>query len=99
MVATPWPYAGDGCSFLLWAVPEVVISPGRLFASMLRDSFDGEGACGKRVHQQIAQALDLAPSPCLHCLDDPPLQGPYPTVTRGPVDLVPARCRQARGRL
>ena len=98
-VATPLTHAVDGSGFLLWRLPEFVIAPRRLFAGVLGHPSDGESARGQRVHQQIAQALDLAPSPCLPCLDDPPLQGPYPTVTRGPVDLVPAQGRQARGRL
>src|SRR5262249_14186878 len=43
---------------------------------------------------QIAQALDLAPSPCLDRLDDTPLQGPYPTMAGCPVDPVPCSHRQ-----
>ena len=90
-VATPWTNAVDGRGLLLWRLPECVIAPRRLCAGVLGHPSDGERARGHRVHPQRAQALDLAPSPCLHGLDDPPLQGPYPTVTRGPVDLVPAQ--------
>lgn len=97
---TPLPETDHRCGFFLWGVPEVVLYPGRLCASLLRDSLDGEGARGKRVPQQRAQALDCAPSPCLHCLDDPPLQGPSLTMARCPVDHGPGLCRYpARGRL
>src|SRR5438093_9421591 len=95
-IATPLTYTVDCCGFLLWGIPEVVVYPRRLCAGGLRDALDGSGARGTRMHQQRAQALDCAPSSGLPCLDDPPLQGPSPTVTRGPVDLVPAQCRQAR---
>src|SRR5712691_8651904 len=97
--ATPLPSARDGGGVCLWGVPEVVLHPGRLCARLLRDSCDGEGARGPRVHTQRAQALALAPSPCRHGLDAPPLQGPSLTMTLRPVDRVPGPCRQARGRL
>src|SRR5262245_44213953 len=99
VVAAPLTNAVAGRGFLLWRLPEFVVAPRRLFAGVLGHPSDGASARGKHVPSQRAQALDLAPSPCLHCLTDPPLQGPYPTVTRCPVDRVPARCRQARGRL
>jgi hypothetical protein len=98
-VAVPWPEAVAGGGWLRWRVPERVIDPRRLCAGVLGPAPDGDSARGKRVPQPSAQALALAPRPCLHCLDAPPLPGPSPTVTRGPVDLGPARCRQARGHL
>src|SRR5712691_7819507 len=98
-IATPLPSARDGGGVFLWGVPEVVLHPGRLCARLLRDACDGEGARGNRVHHQRAQALALAPCPCRHCLDAPPLQGPSLTMTRRPVDRVPGPGRQARGRV
>ena len=93
-VAVPWPNAVDGGGLLLWRVPELVIDPRRLGAGVLGHSPDGYGARGTRVHQQRAQALALAPSPCLPCLDDPPLQGAYPTMAGCPVHPVPCESRQ-----
>ena len=98
-VTTPLTDAVDSGGGLLWRIPALVVDPRRLCAGVLGHSSDGESARGTRVRHQRAQALALAPRSCLHCLDDPPLQGPYPTVTRCPIALVPAPCRQARGRV
>ena len=56
-------------------------------------------ARGKRVHYPRAPALDFAPNTRLDRLDDTSLQGPSPTMTGRPVDLVPCWRRQACGRL
>ena len=61
-VATPLTNAVDGSGFLLWRIPEFVINPG-VFLPVFSVTRLTARARGKRVHQQIAQALDLAPSP------------------------------------